>query len=602
MRNTFHFVIFYFLVAIPNSYAEQTSNHVYGEVQELIKLATNNKDRDVDAAKRSLSKALTLLQSSPNKPMEFQILVKLAMLATTQNDLKAALTLLQKAEHLYASNDSFSATSKFIKVLAKTELLFISATINQLQQEYDKAIHLLDDALQVIEENGNNPALLQRAYNSKGDVYLASKQHKLAIRFYLLANYHVHTQPDNIKAKLWQRLAFAYTRINENFAAIKYFKQLLILHEQSNNLEQQAKVLLNISRSYKKGSAFGEALSYGNRALKISKETANEEFTLKSLLHLSTVYRRLSSFDNALDCGLEALNIYQKNRNVNGIATSLNTVGLAYRQLNQRDKATLYFEQVLRLPTDKLNKKYYAAALRELGLLQFYDNAYAQALALSEQAFVVYSDIGDEKGQATIKKNLGLIYQAKGQYQLAFESFNYSVITAKQTGDLWEQASNLANIATLYANTQPAKTQAWANQGLRIAIRIQAKPIITQIYSALSIAAEKRGDLQQALDYAKRQITKINEMKSEVIKKRESEAQVLINITNKMYELDQLKNTMSTLTRKLQNQTSEFEQLKHQANNDQSTIRYQRILLVILSCCLMLGISIVILKFNRNDK
>lgn len=474
--------------------------------------------------------------------------------------------------------------------------------LKRSQKKYNAALEQLDEILKIIDTTGSNAALLERTFSMQGDIYLETLQYNLAIRSYLLAQQHVYTQPKNIKLKLWDNIAFIYTRLNENYAAIKYYKRILSLLMKENDLAPQAKVLLNISRSYKKVSVYNEALTYGNLALQLAKDTLNDEFTLKSLLHLSTIYRRLNSYENALDYGFEALNLYQKNGDFNGIASSLNTIGLIYNQLGQRKKAKIYFEKVINLPQESIQPKYYAAALREIALFEYYQSNYARALSLSQRAYNIFKRNKDVKGQSSVKKNLGLIYQAMGEIELSFEAFTYSVETAKKTGDVWEQATNLAYIALLYAEKAPKKAKYWGDKSLKIAKRIQAAPIIEQIYLALSLAEENMGNFQQALVYAKLRVQKVNEIKQDAINKHAAETHVLQNVMTKIQELELLKQKLSIMALRLEQQKSNLSQLTRENSDDKNTIKYLQIIILIIFFLLTSAIFITYLKKLRRGK
>lgn len=600
MRNVFLLLIWGSIIATQTVLAEENTNNKFQDPQYYIELANEFEKNDVDYAKQALSRALNALAKQPNKAQEFQVLIKLASLEQSQKNYLESQKYLTEAkllrdivnQQLTQANEKQQKNSlDFNLLLADVKLFQIEAEILHSQKKYDEAIYLLEEALSIVEQTGNNPGLLHQLFSMRGDAYLKIKKYKFALTSYLLAQHHIHTQSDEIKVKLWGDIAFLYTRLNDYYSAIKYFKRALALIEKSNLVPLQevdyivppkARVLLDISRSYKKVGSFKEALTFGNKALAVAKETKNEEFTLKSLLHLSITYRRLSSYDNALEHGLEALNIYRKNNDLNGIASSYNAIGLIYNRLDHREKAKVYFEKVTQIPKDKIKDKYYAAALRELALYNFYQKNYAIALELNEKTFLIYEQLKNLGGKATVKKNLGLIYHATGEVELAFEAFRFAVEATKQSGDVWEQATNLANIALLYAQEQPQKTVEWANKGLRLAKRIQAKPVLEQLYLALTIAEEKRKNFQQALVYSKLRSVTLNEIKIDTVSRHTHEMHALKNVINKMYEIDALKEKMSVISDKFFAQKNSLAVLNNKSNSDDTMIQNLQLVIFIL--------------------
>lgn len=584
---------------------------------DYIKLASQFERTNIEFAKSALLKSLRLLKKHPNQILEFQILIKLASLEHNQDNHIASQEYLDKAQSLrdFVNHQLIGGITgkpdsslNFNLLLADVKLFQLEAMLMHSQNKYDEAINRLEEALSLVENTGNNPALLHRIFHMQGDMYFDAKQYRLALTSYLLAQHHAYTHPNEENIKLWDDIAFIYTRLNDNYSAIKYYKKALkalvhdnlLPHEERLRLDfpHQVRVLLDISRSYKKAGAFKEALDFGNKALAEAKETKNEEFTLKSLTHLSIIYRRLSSYENALEHGIEALQIYQKNKNLNGLASSFNAIGLIYNRLGNRGKAKNYFNKVLKLPKEKVKRKYYAAALRELAKFNFYQQSYDQALALNKQAYQIYEETNNLKGMATVKRNVGHIYQASGQDKLAIKAFTFAFETSKKTGDAWEQATNLANIALLYAEIQPEDTQYWAGKSLRIAKRVQAKPVMQKAYMALTIAEEKMKNFQQALVYAKLQADTLNEIKVDTISTHTNEMSALQNVINKMYEIEILKEKMAEISDKFFEQNDTLTELKNKSESDETQIQGMQIIILILLSFILLFIA----KVNKATK
>lgn len=606
------------MLFIQNSHANERSVSSSKDPLYYIELANQFESTDVDYANSSLVKALKLLENNPNIKLKFTIIIKQASIAKNEQDYRKSQHYLEKAKSLRdmvsqkllkARASEHDDSLDFNLLLADIRLFQLEAELMYSQKRFAKALNFLDEAIARVEATGNNASLLYRLFNMKGVVYLKAKQYQSALTSFLLSKHHAHTQSNSVKIRLYSDIAFSYTRINDNYSAIKYFKNTLRLLESNPPAPKKVeavlesdevfpskeRVLLDISRSYKKAGAFRDALSFGNKALTVAKKTNNEEFTLKSLVHLSSIYRRLSSYESALEFAVEALQIYQKNNDLSGMASSYNAIGLIYNRLGEKGKAKIYFNKVISLPQSKIQPKYYAAALRELALYHLYKNDYSDALAINEQAYRIYEQLNNLKGIATVKKNEGLIYQAMGNTDLALKAFTFGYETSKQTGDAWEQASNMIKIALLYAEIQPNKTQLWAGKGLRIAQRIQAKPVIEQAYLALAIAEETMKNYKQALIYTKLQAHTLDAIKNDTINMHTNEMHALQSVMNKMYQTDILKEKMAELSDKYFKQNAMISELKNQVDNDDTVKQNLQFIIAIL----LIFILFFIAKLNK---
>lgn len=594
MKTVSRYLIFvFYLFSIHDLLAQENLNRVSKDPRYYYELANTVENSDVEKAKLSLVRAFNLLKKFPDNALEIQVLLKQASIAKTEKSFLIGLSFLGKAE-LLAKN--FSSDFIFDIHLVRAEIKFI-------QKKYDAAILSLNSAIFIAEQlEKTDPVLLFRILNMKGQAYGKSGKSHLAITAYLLAQHHVHSQSDKTKVKLWNNIAFIYSKLNENYSAIKYFSRAYTILKKESTLSQKTKVLLDISRSYKKVSLYGESLKFGHKALKVAQSTKNEEFTLKALLHISIIYRRLNSYDNALKYGLDALSIYTKNNDFNGMSSSSNAIGLIYARLGKKTKAKQYFQNVINFPKGKIKTKYHAAALRELALYHYQDQDYTSALALSKQAIQLYKNINDLKGVATINKNMGLIYQDMGEADLSIKAFKYAVEISKKTGEAWEEAINLAYIANAYADKDLESTQYWAKESLQISEKINATSIKKIVYSALILSFENMNKYQQALIYAKLQNKVINELKTDALNKRVAEMSVLQDVVNKTYELDVLKKNMLDLSEIIEQQKVQLAKISNEVENKKRLNQKLWGTIVVLLISFLLGFVMFLLKLKKVTK
>lgn len=599
----------------------KSTNNSPQSPQYYIELANKFEHTDAEYASQSLQDALKILKTNPNKKQEFHILLKQASMALHQKKYPLSQEYLIKAKALRDltsrkllenSKANYDSSLDFNFFLADIKLFQLEAELMYAQEKYSESIYLLDEALELVEETGNNAALLYRLFNMKGVVHLKANAYESAVTSFLLAKHHVHTQIKSVKIRLYSDIALTYTRLNDNYSGIKYFNLTLGLLESEKSLMQpsqpvlesdelfpsKARVLLDISRSYKKAGAFKDALSYGSKALTVAEETNDEEFTLKALIHLSGIYNRLNSYESALELAIEALQIYQENEDLSGMASSYNAIGLIYNRLEEADKAKIYFDKVINLPTEAIQPKYYAAALRELALYHLSQEDYSQALTVNKKAFQLYEQLSNLKGKATVTRNSGFIYQAMGNNKLAIEAFTFAFEASQQTGDAWEQARNSTNLALLYAKVKPQQTQLWAKKSLRIAERIQAKPVMKRAYLALAIAEEKMKNYQQALAYTKLQASILAEINNDTVNMHSNDMHALKSLMDKMYQIEILEEELSKTSDKLFKQNSLLSELKNQTENDHTLIRNLQVIILILLCFVLFFIA----KINKVIK
>lgn len=525
------FFFFYFLVIIYSTSSFANPDIESNDPQIYIDFAVGTQKHDPLSAMSALEKAYQLAVKQHNIPLIVEVLLEQAQVATNQKDYLSAKSYLNKAQKIAEPlND----------ITIKVDILFNMASLQRKVKNYKPSMEFVEKALALAKEN-HKTTLVFKALRTKGELLKSLKRFDDSVRVYLLAQRYFSAVSEANQVKLYRDIANAYKKVNELDSSIRYFTKALKLLEVMNERTKMAKTLIDIAQIQAKIGRYTSAILNAKRSLEFAREYDNEKEQLKALVGLSTLYRKVSSYEKSLLHGLEALKIYKKKGDANGIAAAANSVGLIYVHLGQNDNASSYFDQVIDLPSDSTQEKYRAAALRELGKLYVMDEKAEKGLTISNQAFAIYEQIEDKNGVATVLKNIGYIHFKLGEVTQASNSYNTAIILFQELGDVWNEAATKTRLANLLIESNTAQATKLAQESLIHAYEIGAKSIAEEAYSVLILTEEKSGNFQQALNYAKKKASVINEIKADTITKRLAEIHIVLEAEKEELKLKEKK-------------------------------------------------------------
>ncbi len=305
------------------------------------------------------------------------------------------------------------------------------------QTEYEKAINLLNEALEFIKKESDNAffevELIAQIQNRMGDVYQAIKKFDKAIFFFnkSIANINLlinnNFNPENKKeyfgdlALTYIDMASIYRVIEEEYAnSINSFKKAIEYHDMLISLEpknltylnDKAVILCNIAEMYAIYEENRDSLIYINRGKKlcnhILKLNPIQTSTISTLGNLNLfeaqVYHQMNQRDKAIKSVGIAMDNYNLSLDIN--PTSIDTIN---------DKGSAYLLLAM-IHDDEHDKQ--SVVLESL----------KKAISIYDKVSSVDSeDILSLYNRANSKSHIGRVYQGFGELDLALKFWDMAI-------------------------------------------------------------------------------------------------------------------------------------------------------------------------------
>lgn len=171
--------------------------------------------------------------------------------------------------------------------------------VYRLNNEYEKAIHLLEEIINIRKQQ-NNFERLTGAYANLGNVYYEMNDFAKALSYYNkgLDVAKTHHQKDKILVLL-TNIGASYKAGGLNDLAIKSFNEGLELNKEIKDRQQQGALYLNIATIYDQRGLYPEAYKFYKYAYKIFKEENNIRQMSTALFNLSTSSRNMKDYFSA---------------------------------------------------------------------------------------------------------------------------------------------------------------------------------------------------------------------------------------------------------------------------------------------------------------
>jgi len=280
----------------------------------------------------------------------------------------------------------------------------------------------------------------------------------------------VSSQPTSADlVKVYEQLAVNYAKMNKSDSAHAFFDRVLVLCNESDDIEMVAKVMYGKSKIYEISGEYAMAEKYLYDA-KLRYSVLNDTLNLiKVDQSFADIYGKQRKFDKAISIYQRILVYHRLKHNHNELCKVLSNLGVVYEGLEEYEKALNSYKDCL----------YYAEIL------------------------------GNKNQMAIVNMNIGSIYFEIGQYDSVL------VYLEKSRAVLLENAFMLPLIHNLlltgnyyYAVNKLQKTEELYLEAYNTAEKYGFKDYIKMASESLSMVYEDMNDYKNALKYAK--IFKVN--------------------------------------------------------------------------------------------
>lgn len=144
-----------------------------------------------------------------------------------------------------------------------------------------------------------------------------------------------------------ERIANHYQRTDLEEEAIDLFQEVLAHHEEKGDINNQIKILLEISDVYAQLGDYVNEQSFIKQSKKLNETLRDTIFTIELLLKEADNYKRLSELDSAEVKALRAFTISSFALKDDYVSKSLHKLGLIKLYQREYEDASVYLEQSL---------------------------------------------------------------------------------------------------------------------------------------------------------------------------------------------------------------------------------------------------------------
>jgi len=350
---------------------------------------------------------------------------------TTQNDLKSAFTRLLLAKRSYLENQhevALAYVEQAIDVLQRSEApqelangYYIRAIITSIgQRQYPTAIPQFKQVLTI--SAGDKQPLLQllhvKTYQKLGSLLMFLKQPQAA-HDYIIKAVEAAQNAKETSIEIDARLDLAKYYLGQHQTTLAE-AQLMLAHKLSvgSNDTNLKKVLIQISRFYRKMKRYDLAIKYGERAIKSIKESSNLELLAWAYNSLAITYEDSGDFNMALVQFLNALHHANERKSLFS-ALAQHNIGLIYIKQQRLDQAQPYLIDANKMFSSIEHPYYLMHSHLSLGELYTKQGKFEQAIARLNEALEAAKSHQDSDTENQAHQQLIIAYRQSENFRLA---------------------------------------------------------------------------------------------------------------------------------------------------------------------------------------
>ncbi len=373
----------------------------------------------------------------------------------------------------------------------------------------------------------------------------------------------------------------ALGRRNELDSALYYYHLAKETLDRLKLPDELGRVLNSIGLTeYRKGN-LPEAQENLRQVIRDSSVIRDSQLLIMVHNNMAMVLKKGGDLVGALQYYQVALRICEQQNDWLGRFKVLNNVGLLYETLNQPELAIDYFNQALEINRQQGWRKREAWPLHNIGLVYEGIGEYDKSLDYYKRSLKIKEELHDQRGISISLNNIGIIYKNQGKYDLAAHYLQKSLELKQKIGLKDGIAHTLTNMGSLHQAQKHYHAAITAyKQAELMADPIQLVKEQLQIYQGLCNCYKAQGELQLAIAYLE-QYSTIKE--------------VLYNEENSR--------AIANLEIKYQTEHKEKENdwLRQQNELNQSKIRYQLIIGLILCLAMLVLIYLLVALQKRKQ-
>jgi serine phosphatase RsbU (regulator of sigma subunit) len=255
---------------------------------------------------------------------------------------------------------------------------------------------------------------------------------------------------NKIKRQGLHVLGLNHYRLGNYDKTLDYFRQVLRMFEQENDLKGIGRLHNNIGIIYDELNQYEKALSYYYKSLEIKRQLADSAEVASTLSNIGFAYQKMNLPDKAYTYLMQALHIDLQAGNKEGLIYTYGNLGRLYASLNKADSALFFFNKSLHLLKKAGTPYEQAEILHSMGGIYLKQKLPLEARNTFSAAIVHAQGVKARKVIKDCYKGIAESYKLQENWQQAFWYF-------EQYEDLKDSIfseENLQKISDIESNYQ----------------------------------------------------------------------------------------------------------------------------------------------------
>ncbi|MHA1955279.1 MAG: tetratricopeptide repeat protein, partial [Candidatus Heimdallarchaeaceae archaeon] len=288
------------------------------------------------------------------------------------SEQKRANMLIDK-DYIWDYENTFDKLERALNLIRECDekeilvcLLGIKAKFLSEINEYDKALTIYKETLNIAEEIGNDYHKCLSLYEL-GGVHWVKGEYKYQLEYQQKAlEICENLGNERFKGHIFNRLGIYYVVIGDRKRGLEYFQKAYDILSEEGKREEYGYFLNNIGAIHSSLGNDEEAFKCWKTAYKINNKLGRLEFANLNQRNMSTIYIRRGEFDKGLELLQEVLAYYASTNDKKGIIGTLANIGFVYRRKGMFNQAYQSTEEYLQFLKELDIKPEIAGALYSL--------------------------------------------------------------------------------------------------------------------------------------------------------------------------------------------------------------------------------------------
>ena len=312
-------------------------------------------------------------------------------------------------------------------------------------QDFSKAIAYYKEALVLCKESNDKDAISYN-YNFTGNVYFAQGDYSKALQYYQKALEVFQETDDKIGVSgMYNNIGNIYYTQSDYPRTLEYFHKALKVFEDINNETGISGSYNNIGIVYDEQGDYSKALEYYQKALTIREKMDDTYGISDSYMNIGNIYNYQGDYAEALEFYQKSLKINEELDNKYGISINYYNIGVVYLSQDDYKKSLDYYQKSIKIAGEIGAQDMITLSNIELCKVYFKLRDYNLAIQYGEKGYKSAFESGERQNVKTASDILSQCYAELENYKKAYQ---YHVEFKTQSDSILNE-SNIKEITNL---------------------------------------------------------------------------------------------------------------------------------------------------------